>query len=123
MSIPARGVPAPLQGGPDRWPGARALPTPPAYDVSLRDEDVAPQALAPEERKPIFTGIRQALKAGGLLLLRGYRPEQLAYKTGGPSQIENLYAKAMLAAVFADFADLEISGHDSMAREEAGTPA
>jgi hypothetical protein len=73
-----------------------------ADDVSLRGEDVAPQALAPEERKPIFAGIRQALKAGGLLLLRGYRPEQLAYKTGGLSQIENLYTKATLAEAFAD---------------------
>jgi len=76
--------------------------------------------LAPEERKPIFAGIRQALKAGGLLLLQGYRPEQLAYKIGGPSRIENLYTKAMLAEAFADFADLKISEHDSMTREETG---
>jgi hypothetical protein len=30
--------------------------------------------LAAEERKPIFAGIRQALKADGLLLLQGHRP-------------------------------------------------
>jgi cyclopropane fatty-acyl-phospholipid synthase-like methyltransferase len=78
------------------------------------------QFVAPQERKPIFAGMRQALKPGGLLLLQGYRPEQLTYKTGGPSQIENLYIRAMLAEEFAGFADLEISEHDSMTQEGAG---
>jgi cyclopropane fatty-acyl-phospholipid synthase-like methyltransferase len=78
------------------------------------------QFVAPQERKPIFAGIRQALKPGGLLLLQGYRPEQLAYKTGGPSQIENLYTRATLAEAFAGFSDLKISEHDSMTQEGAG---
>jgi cyclopropane fatty-acyl-phospholipid synthase-like methyltransferase len=78
------------------------------------------QFVGPEERKPIFAGMRQALKPGGLLLLQGYRPEQLTYKTGGPSQIENLYTRAVLAEAFAGFADLEISEHDSMTQEGAG---
>jgi cyclopropane fatty-acyl-phospholipid synthase-like methyltransferase len=78
------------------------------------------QFVGSQERKPIFAGIGQALKPGGLLLLQGYRPEQLAYKTGGPSQIENLYTRAVLAEAFAGFADLEISEHDSMTQEGAG---
>ena len=78
------------------------------------------QFVGPEQRKPIFAGIRQALKPGGLLFLQGYRPEQLAYKTGGPSQIENLYTRPMLMEEFADFSDLEISEHDSMTQEGAG---
>jgi len=78
------------------------------------------QFVGPEERKPIFAGMRQALKPGGLLLLQGYRPEQLVYKTGGPSQIENLYTRGVLAEAFAGFADLEISEHDSMTLEGAG---
>jgi cyclopropane fatty-acyl-phospholipid synthase-like methyltransferase len=78
------------------------------------------QFVGPQERKPIFAGIRQALKPGGLLLLQGYRPEQLEYKTGGPSQIENLYTRALLTEAFAGFADLEISEHDSMTQEGAG---
>jgi hypothetical protein len=57
------------------------------------------------------------LKPGGLLLLQGYRPEQLAYKTGGPSQVENLYTRTMLTEAFAGFADLEISEHDSVIAE------
>lgn len=92
------------------WPTA-------AFDVVAA---IFIQFATPDERKPIFAGIREALKPGGLLLMQGYRPEQLAYKTGGPSQIENLYTRAMLAEAFADFADLEISEHDSMTREGAG---
>jgi hypothetical protein len=32
--------------------------------------------------------MRQALRPGGLILIEGYRPEQLNYKTGGPSLVE-----------------------------------
>jgi cyclopropane fatty-acyl-phospholipid synthase-like methyltransferase len=74
----------------------------------------------PEQRARIFAGIRQALRPGGLLLLQGYRPQQLAYKTGGPSQIENLYTRAILEEAFAGFADVRISEHDSMTQEGTG---
>jgi SAM-dependent methyltransferase len=74
----------------------------------------------PAERQRIFAGIRRALKPGGLLLMQGYRPEQLNYKTGGPSAVENLYTEAMLAQEFADFADLTIRVHDSMHHEGIG---
>ncbi len=71
---------------------------------------------APERRR-IFAGIRQALKPGGLLLLQGYRPEQIAYNTGGPSEIENLYTEAMLREEFGGFARLDIKVHDSVISE------
>src|ERR1700746_481191 len=41
-------------------------------------------------RAALFDGIKRALKPGGLLLLEGYRPKQLDYRTGGPPIIENL---------------------------------
>jgi SAM-dependent methyltransferase len=78
------------------------------------------QFAGPDERKRIFAGIRQALKPGALLLLEGYRPEQLEYKTGGPSCVENLYTRAMLAKEFGSFSDLDISEHDSLTQEGTG---
>jgi SAM-dependent methyltransferase len=89
------------------WPEA-------AFDVVAA---IFIQFATPDQRKRIFAGIRQALKPGGLLLLQGYRPEQLAYKTGGPSQIENLYTRAMLMEAFEGFTDVKISEHDSVIQE------
>jgi SAM-dependent methyltransferase len=73
-------------------------------------------AAAPERRR-IFAGIRQALKSGGLMLLQGYRPEQIAYGTGGPSEVENLYTEAMLREEFGSFGKLDIRAHDSIISE------
>jgi SAM-dependent methyltransferase len=75
------------------------------------------QFSAPPERQRIFAGIRQALKPGGLLLLQGYRVEQIAYNTGGPSEIENLYTEAMLREEFGSFGKLDIKVHDSVVSE------
>ncbi len=71
----------------------------------------------PAARKTIFAGMKRALKPGGLLLLEGYRPEQLNYKTGGPSQVDRLYTRALLEESFADFSSLEIEEHDSVRHE------
>ena len=43
----------------------------------------------------------------GLLILQGYTPKQLEYGTGGPSEIERLYTRAMLEQAFGDFRDLK----------------
>jgi SAM-dependent methyltransferase len=75
------------------------------------------QFCAPPERRRLFAGIRQALKPGGLLLLQGYRPEQIAYNTGGPSEVENLYSEDMLRKEFGGFRKLDIKAHDSVVSE------
>ena len=74
----------------------------------------------PPFRRRIFDGIKTALKPGGLLLMQGYRPEQLDYRSGGPSQVENLYTTALLEDSFGDFASVEINEHDSMVDEGGG---
>lgn len=75
------------------------------------------QFASPPGRAKIFAGIKTTLKRGGLLLLEGYRPKQLDYKTGGPSEVENLYTRELLEEAFGDFASLEITEHDSVIEE------
>ncbi len=71
------------------------------------------QFATPDERAVQFAGLRNALKPGGLLLMQGYRPEQLAYGTGGPKQADHMYTRALLDSAFAGFAELHIHEHDS----------
>jgi len=85
-----------------------------AYDVIVV---IFIQYAEPEFRDEIFAGIKQALKPGGLLLMEGYRPEQLKYKTGGPSQVENLYTRELLEKAFGDFNDVEIREYDAELHE------
>lgn len=75
------------------------------------------QFAGPELRTRMFEGMRQALKPGGLLLLEGYRPEQLAYATGGPSAEENLYTESLLRQSFADMQILELTAYDAAVAE------
>ena len=78
------------------------------------------QFAAPALRARIFAGMQAALKPGGLLLLQGYRPEQLAYRTGGPSQSENLYTEPMLREAFAALQIEQLSVHDDAIHEGSG---
>jgi SAM-dependent methyltransferase len=92
------------------WPVAQ-------YDVVAA---IFIQFLTPEERRHAFAGMHRALRPGGLLLIEGYRPEQLAYKTGGPSLVENLYTRALLETEFAGLSELCVVEHDSLTREGTG---
>jgi cyclopropane fatty-acyl-phospholipid synthase-like methyltransferase len=71
----------------------------------------------PHERPAFFQNLKRALKPGGLLLLQGYRPEQLNYGTGGPPKAERMYTRAILQQGFGDMAALDIREHDSMINE------
>ena len=75
------------------------------------------QFATPPERAAIFAGIKRTLKPGGLLLLQGYGPKQLEYKTGGPSRLDRLYTRELLEDAFGDFSSLEIHEHDSVIQE------
>ena len=54
----------------------------------------------PKMRTAIFAGMQQATKPGGLLLLEGYGLKQLEYKTGGPSDADNLYTIPIVREAF-----------------------
>lgn len=56
-------------------------------------------------RPELHRRIVAAMRPGGLLLLQGYTPRQLQYRTGGPSDPARLYDADVLRR---DFADLEI---------------
>ncbi len=78
------------------------------------------QFAGPPEREGIFRGMKRALKRGGLVILQGYRPEQIAYKTGGPPTAENMYTEELLRREFGDMRILHLRAHDGAIAEGAG---
>lgn len=78
------------------------------------------QFVTSPQREQMFAAIKRCLKPGGLLLLQGYTPRQLEYRTGGPSQAENLYTETMLRKAFADMDIVQLREHDSVIREGTG---
>ncbi len=78
------------------------------------------QFVGPDLRPQQFANLKQHLKPGGLLLLQGYTPKQLEFRTGGPSQVENLYTEPMLRELCADMEILHLREHDSVIREGEG---
>jgi len=54
-------------------------------------------------RSRVHQGVRKALKPNGLFIFEAYRPEQLTYKTGGPSDIDFLVTINELKNDFKDF--------------------
>jgi cyclopropane fatty-acyl-phospholipid synthase-like methyltransferase len=93
-----------------RWPTA-------TYDVVAA---IFIQVVFPAERAEFFTNLKRALKPGGLLLMQGYRPEQLNYRTGGPPDVERMYTRSILQTAFGDMTELEIREHDSVISEGTG---
>lgn len=71
------------------------------------------QFVPPERRDVVFAGMRSAVEAGGLLLLEGYRPEQVEYQTGGPPRREHMYTREWLEREFAGWELLEFEAYDA----------
>ena len=78
------------------------------------------QFAGPGLRKVTFDGIHRSLKRGGLLLLEGYREEQLAYGTGGPPNIENLYTEDGLRRAFSTWEIELLDAYDAEIEEGTG---
>ena len=75
------------------------------------------QFAEPEARTRLFTQLQAALKPGGLLILQGYTPKQLTYKTGGPGAVENLYTEDLLCSAFAEMEILRLAEHEDYIAE------
>jgi SAM-dependent methyltransferase len=78
------------------------------------------QYASPAEREILFPLILRALKPGGLLILQGYRVEQLNYGTGGPPEADHLYTEAMIRAALADMEIIELRSYDEPVDEGKG---
>ena len=91
--------------------------TPDAYDVVVA---VFIQFLDPQQRPIVFDGMQRTLRPGGRLLLHGYRPEQIGYATGGPSDPAHLYDEALLTDAFAAMEIEVLHSYDATISEGAG---
>ena len=93
-----------------------------AWPESLYDGVVAIfiQFADPELRRRIFLGMVRCLKPGGLLVLQGYTPKQLDYRTGGPGIESHLYTAAQLREAFAGLEILDLREYESELDEGSG---
>ncbi len=71
----------------------------------------------PVTRATLFQRMKAALKPGGVLLLQGYAPKQLEYKTGGPPLLDHLYTEDLLREAFGDMTILELVSYEDVLRE------
>ena len=78
------------------------------------------QFAAPAERRSVFEGMQRTLRPGGVIVLQGYTPKQLEYKTGGPPHAEQLYTRELLQASFGDLKSLDIKEYDAVIQEGSG---
>lgn len=78
------------------------------------------QFLSPGEREQVFARMIEALAPGGVLLLHGYTPEQIAHGTGGPRVVENLYTEELLRNAFAGLDIRELRAYEREIDEGVG---
>jgi hypothetical protein len=88
--------------------------TPETYDVVAA---IFVQFAAPAVRERMFAGMLQTLKPGDWLLLQGYTPRQLEYRTGGPPNADHLYTPQLLRAAFAAHEIVELREYDAVLAE------
>ena len=96
----------------DDWGWPRA-----AYDVVAA---IFVQFAGPEMRARMFARMAQALKPGGLLLLEGYTPKQLEYRTGGPPFASHMYTPELLREAFAGMEFLDLREYEAELAEGTG---
>jgi cyclopropane fatty-acyl-phospholipid synthase-like methyltransferase len=90
---------------------------PAAYDVVVA---IFIQFADPALRADIFAGMQHSLAPGGLLLLHGFTPSQLAYGTGGPPCAELLYTPDLLRDAFAEMEILRLADYELELDEASG---
>jgi SAM-dependent methyltransferase len=74
----------------------------------------------PALRERLFARMQRCLKPGGVLLLQGYTPKQLEYRTGGPPLLSHLYTESMLREAFAALDIVELRAYEADVAEGSG---
>jgi cyclopropane fatty-acyl-phospholipid synthase-like methyltransferase len=62
----------------------------------------------PVMRPRLFAQMASTLRPGGLLIIQGYTPKQLEFKTGGPSILDHLYTEEMIRNLIGDLEPLDL---------------
>lgn len=75
------------------------------------------QFVGAQDRKTQFETMKALTAHGGRILLHGYTPQQLEYRTGGPSSIENLYTMQILQDAFFDWEIEEMIEYEDILSE------
>lgn len=88
-----------------------------AYDAVVA---IFVQFADPALRERLFRHIVESLKPGGVLILQGYTPKQLEYRTGGPPILSHLYTPQMLREAFADLDIVELREYEADVAEGQG---
>lgn len=71
------------------------------------------QFLAPDARESAFAAMKEAVLPGGLMLLEGYRPEQVGRGTGGPDRREHMYTREWIERTFAGWSIELVASYDA----------
>jgi SAM-dependent methyltransferase len=74
----------------------------------------------PATRQCLFANIVQCLRPGGTLVLQGYTPKQLEYRTGGPPLASHLYTEPLLRAELAELNIQILREYDADIAEGSG---
>ncbi|MDP3621214.1 MAG: class I SAM-dependent methyltransferase [Polynucleobacter sp.] len=71
----------------------------------------------PAMRVRLFDQMRSTLKPGGILILQGYTPKQLEYKTGGPSLLDHLYTESLIRDLVLGMDIIDLSVYEKILTE------
>jgi 2-polyprenyl-3-methyl-5-hydroxy-6-metoxy-1,4-benzoquinol methylase len=74
----------------------------------------------PGLRARIFEGMVRCLKPGGILVLQGYTPKQLDFRTGGPPFASHMYTERLLREDFAPLEILDLREYETELAEGTG---
>ena len=74
----------------------------------------------PALRTRLFQRMVASLKPGGVLILQGYTPRQLDYRTGGPPILSHLYTADLLRTAFAGLSIVTLDDYEADVQEGTG---